>query len=327
MMKRTITIAALLLVLQIGLVVAFQVGGKTASDLAKPEAPLLGFAADAVTTLEITGPEKDRIVIQKKDGGWILPDSFGAPASAEQVAALLTRLQEMKQGFAVATSATAAKRFKVADDLFQRHVVLKAGESVVGDLYVGTSPSFRQIHARKAGSGGVVVVELSTYELETAADKWLDKNIMKIKEEDIEALTFADFSLQRKDKDWQLVDLPDGQATDAKAAADLVAKASGLTIQAVLKPQEAQSLFTTSQALSFTITRKGGAKAEFRFVKAEGDAYVLKQSERDLYCKVHSLQVEGLLKANRDSLIAKAKAVEPEKAVDAGTEKTEEVSK
>lgn len=326
-MKRTITIAAILLMLQIGLVVALQIGGKTASDLAKPDAPLLGFAVDAVTTLEITGAEKDRIVIQKKDGGWILPDSFAAPAGAEQVAALLTRLSEMKQGFAVATSAAAAKRFKVADELFQRHVVLKAGESVVGDLYVGTSPSFRQIHARKAGSEGVVVVELSTYELETAADKWLDKNIMKIKEEDIEALTSADFSLQRKDKDWQLADLPEGQTTDAKAAADLVAKASGLTVQTVLKPQEGEALFTATPPLAFTITRKGGAKAEFRFVKAEGDFYVLKQLERDWYFKVHSLQVEGILKANRDSLIAKTKAAEPENGADAGPEKAEEVSK
>ncbi len=326
-MKRTITIAAILLMLQIGLVVAFQLGGKTASDLAKPNAPLLGFAVDAITTLEITGPEKERIVIQKKDGGWILPDSFAAPAGAEQVAALLTRFLEMKQGFAVATSAAAAKRFKVAEDLFQRHVMLKAGESVVGDLYIGTSPSFRQIHARKAGSESIVVVELSTYELETAADKWLDKNIMKIKEEDIEALTFADFVLRKKDKDWQLADLPEEQTTDAKAAADLVAKASGLTVQTVQKPQEAEALFTATPALTYTITRKGGAKVEFRFVKAEGDAYVLKQSEGDLYFKVHSLQVEGLLKANRDSLIAKAKAAETEKAVDAGAEEAEEVSK
>ena len=326
-MKRTITIAAILLMLQIGLVVALQVGGNTAGDLTKPDAPLLGFAADAVTSLEITGPDNDRIVIQKKDGGWILPDSFAAPASAEQVAALITRLLELKQGFAVATTAGAAKRFKVADDLFQRHVVLKAGESVVGDLYVGTSPSFRQIHVRKAGSNGVVVVELSTYELETAADKWLDKNIMKIKEEEIEALAFADFTLEKKDKDWQLSGLTEGQTTDAKAAADLVAKASGLTVMSVVKPQEAESLFTASPALTYTLTLKGGGKADFRFVKAEGDAYVLKQSQRDLYFKVHSLQVDGILKANRDSLIAKTEAEVPEKSADTDIEKPEEVNK
>jgi hypothetical protein len=313
-MKKTIILAATLLVFQIGLVVALQIGGHTGSDIAKPGAPLLGLAPEAVTTLEITGPDNDRMVVQKSGSGWILPDSFAAPASPEQVTALLARLSGLKQGFAVATSAAAAKRFKVADDLFQRHVVLKAGDSVIGDLYVGTSPGFRQIHARKAGSEAVVVVELSTFELETAADKWLDKNMFQIKEEDIDAITFADFVLQRKDNAWQLADLPEGQVTDAKAAGDLAAKASGLTVQTVLKAQDVEPLFSGTPALRYTITRKGGGVVEFRLVKVEGDSYVLKQSERDLYCKIHNLQVESLLKANRDSLIAKGQAAEPEKA-------------
>jgi hypothetical protein len=320
-MKRTIIIAAILLVLQIGLVLALQIGGRTGSEISKPDAPLLGFAPDAVTTLEITGPDSDRIIVQKTGNGWILPDSFVAPASTEQVAALLARLSGLKQGFAVATSAAAAKRFKVADDLYQRHVLLKTGDSVVGDLYVGTSPGFRQIHARKAGSEAVVVVELSTFELETGADKWLDKSMFKIKEEEIEAITFADFSLQRKDNIWQLADLPEGQTTDAKAAGDLAAKASGLTIQAVLKPQDVEPLFTNTPVLRYTITRKGGGLAEFRLVKGEGDSYVLKQSERDLYSKVHNLQVESLLKISRDSLIAKVQAGEAEKTANESSDK------
>ena len=320
-MKKTIIFAAVLLVLQIGLVVALQIGGHTGRDIAKPGAPLLDFAVDAVTTLEITGPDNDRLAVQKSGNGWILPDSFAAPASTEQVAALLARLSGLKQGFAVATSAAAAKRFKVADDLFQRRVVLKADGSVIGDLYVGTSPGFRQIHARKAGSEAVVVVELSTFELETAADKWLDKNMLRIKEEDIDTIAFADFVLQRKDNAWQLTDLPEGQATDAKAAGDLAAKASGLTVQAVLKPQDVEPLFSGTPVLHYTITRKGGGAVEFRLAKAEGDSYVLKQSESDLYCKIHSLQVESLLKASRDSLIAKVPTSELEKAAGEGSER------
>ncbi len=316
-MKKIIMIAAALLVLQIGLAVTLYVGGK-GSALITPDTPLLGFAVDAVTAIEITGPEKDKIVLQKSGTSWVLPDSFAAPANTEQVSALLTKLAGLKQGFAVASSSLAAKRFKVADDLFQRHVVIKAGDSVVGDLYVGTSPGFRQIHARKAGSEGVLAVELSTFELETGADQWLDKNMFKQKEEDIDTISFAGFSLQKKDSGWQLADLPEGQITDAKAAGDLVAKVSGLTVQTILRPQEVESLFAKDPALHYTITRKGGGAVDFRLVKAEGDYYVLKQSERDLYCKVHSLLVESLLKVSRDSLIATVQAVEPEKVEDAG---------
>ncbi len=312
-MKRTITIAAALLALQIVVAVALFFGDK-GKDISTPDTGFLGFAADAVTALEISGPEKEQIILQKSGSGWIIAGAPAAPASVAQVTALLDRLAALKQGFAVATSAGAAKRFKVADDVFQRHVVLKAGDKVVGDLYVGTSPGFRQIHARQAGAGGIFAVELSTFELETGVDQWLDKNLFKIKEDDMTAIAFADFSLEKKEDGWQLAGLQEGQLTDAKAAGDLVAKASGLIIQAVLKPQEAEPLFAKAPVLHFTITRKDGGAAEFRLVKAEGDYYILKHSERDLYCKVHSLQVESLLKVGRDSLIAGAQPVEPEQA-------------
>lgn len=316
-MYRTIKIAAALLLIQLGLVAALQFG-RTGDDQPTANTPLLGFSPEAVTSLIISGPDNDRVVLHKSGNSWVLPEYFNAPASADQVSAVLARLVGLKQGVAVATTAGAGKRFKVADDLFQRHVVIKAGEGVVGDLYVGTSPGFRQIHARRAGSENVVAVELSTFELETKALQWLDKNMFTVKEEDIEAIALADILLEKKGTVWQLADLPEGQAIDDNAAADLLAKASGLTVQEVVDPQEAKALFGGPPALQFTITRKGGGKAEYRLVKAEGDYYVLKHSERDLYCKVHSLPVENLLKVNRDSLISRVQAATPEKAPDEG---------
>jgi len=318
-MNRIINIAAILLVIQIGLVVALQFG-KSNGELQAPTTPLLGFSPESVTKVIITGPEKEQLLLEKKGAEWLLPDFFGAPANREQVATILTKLAGLKQGMAVGTTAAAVKRFKVADDLFQRRVVVQAGDNSVGDLYLGTSPGFRQIHARKAGTENVVAVELSTFELEPKADQWLDKNMFQMKEEDMERLTFADFTLEKKDKEWQVKDLPEGQTTDAKAAADLVAKVSGLTVQTVMKPQEAEPLFAGTPALQFSVSRKGGGVAEFRLVKAEGDAYILKHSERDLYCKVHNLQVEGLLKVNRDALLVKPQAPPVEGAGQAGAE-------
>ena len=322
-MYRTIKIAAALLLVQLGLIAALQL---TSTDEDQPTAntPLLGFSPEAVTSLTISGPDNDRVILHKSDKGWVLPDYFNAPASADQVSAVLARLAGLKQGIAVATTAGAGKRFKVADDLFQRHVVIKAGEGVVGDLYVGTSPGFRQIHARTAGSENVVAVELSTFELETKALQWLDKNMFMVKEEDIEAIALVDILLEKKGTIWQLADLPEGQAIDDKAAADLLAKVSGLTVQEVIDPQEAKKLFGKSPALQFSITGKGGGKAEYSFVKGEGDYYILKHSERDLYCKVHSLPVDSLFKVNRESLISWGQAAAPEKAPDGGADTAKE---
>ena len=318
-MKRIINIAAIVLVVQIGLVAALQFGGSN-SQSQPPTAPLFDFTPESVTALIISGAEKEQLLLEKKGTEWLLPEFFGAPANSRQVADILTKLSGLKQGMAVGTTAAASRRFKVADDLFQRHLVVKAGDKLVGDLYLGTSPGFRQIHARKAGTENVVAVELSTFELEPKADQWLDKNMFQMKEEDIESLAFADFTLEKKDKEWQLKDLQEGQATDGKAAADLVAKVSGLTIQTVIKPQEAEPLFAASPALQFSVSRKGGGVAQFRLVKTEGDTYILKHSERDLYCKVHNLQVEGLLKIGRDALLAQPQAPPVEGAEPQGAE-------
>lgn len=318
-MKRIVNIAAIVLVVQIGLVAALQFGGSN-SQSQPSTAPLFDFSPESVTALIISGPEKEQLLLEKKATEWLLPDFFAAPANSQQVTAILTKLAGLKQGMAVGTTAAAVRRFKVADDLFQRHLVVKAGDTLVGDLYLGTSPGFRQIHARKAGTENVVAVELSTFEVEPKADQWLDKNLFQMKEEDMESLAFADFTLEKKDKEWQLKDLQEGQTTDAKAAADLVAKVSGLTIQTVMKPQEAKPLFAATPALQFSVGRKGGGVAQFRLFKGEGDAYILKHSERDLYCKVHNLQVEGLLKIGRAALLVQPQAPPVEGAGQAGTE-------
>lgn len=312
-MQRMLTLAATLLVLQIGLVVLFYMGN-TEPKRGAPDTPFLGMKADQVTAFEITGPQKERIVVEKSEAGWIIQDSFGAPAGDEQVDAFLTKLSELKKGFAVATSAGAAKRFKVADDQFERHVILRGKDQIVGDFYVGTSPGFRQIHARKAGTDEVFAVALSTFELETGAQPWLDKNLFKLKKEDIVSLSFPGFVLRKKDDKWQLEGIEEGRKTDSKGAEELVNKVADLPIEAVMNPQETQPLFAGAPALKYSVTRKDGTTVEFSFVKPEGDYYVLKQSERDLYCKVHTIQVESIQKITRDTLIKKEEGEKPGEA-------------
>lgn len=301
-MRRMIIAAAVLLAIQLALAVVFNMTDK-GNRAASPAAPLFGFAADAVTALEITGPEGDRVVLRKDDSGWILPDFFAAPAAGEQVNGLLTKLADMKLGFIVAASTEAARRFKVADDGFERHVVVKEGDRVVGDFYIGSSPAFRQVHARKAGSADIVIIALSNFDLETAADKWLDKNMFRLKTEDIDSLSFADFDLLKKDDGWQLADLEEGRQLNKEAVEDLLVAVRGLTIQEVLNPQDVADLFKEGPAFVFTVTLKDGSKLEYRFAKPDADYFVLKQSERDLYCKVHTIQVDNLRKYTREKLV------------------------
>lgn len=90
-------------------------------------------------------------MLEKSATGWILPETFSEPADAEQVDKLLEKLATVKQGLAVATTEGAPKRFKTAEDAFERHLVIKEGDNTVGDFYLGSSAGFRHSHVRKAG--------------------------------------------------------------------------------------------------------------------------------------------------------------------------------
>lgn len=312
-MQKMISIAATLLIIQVGLAVFFY-KGEPAQKTTAPDTPFLGMKSDQVSAFEITGPQKERLVVEKIGAEWIIKDSFGAPANGEQVKALITKLSELKKGFAVATTAGAAKRFKVADDQFERHVVLREKEQIVGEFYVGTSPGFRQIHVRKAGTEEVLAAALSTFELETGVELWLDKNLFKIKKEDMVSISFPGFVLEKKADTWQLQGLESGWKTDEKNVAELLNKVAELTIQAVMNPQETTPLFAKAPAFKYSVTRVDGKTAEFSFIKPEENYYVLKQSERELYGKVNSLQVEGLQKITSDALRQKETTEKPEEA-------------
>ena len=119
----------------------------------------------------------------------------------------------------------------------------------------------------------------------------------------MEALVFSDFTLQKKDQNWQLADLEDDEKTAKDSADNLVNGVSGLTIQDVMNPGEAAKLFAGEPALSFTVNLKNGTKLEYRFVKLDKDHFLVKRSDRELYGKVHTIQVENLQKYTREKLI------------------------
>jgi Domain of unknown function (DUF4340) len=308
-MRKTIIAAAVLLVLQIGLAVALNVES-TGYETFTPDTPFVRFDADTITSLDITDGDGKQLVMEKNETGWILPKFYQASADKAQVTALLTKLAGMKQGLAVATSAAAAKRFKVAEDSFERHVVLKAGDKVAADLYIGSSPGFRQVHARKAGQKDIVNILLSSFELMTSPEKWIAKDTLKLKQEDLAKVSFADFVLDHKDGGWQLDGLQEGQKTNTDEAKVLIEKICGLIIQSVVDPQKGAELLAKEPGIHYTVTGKDGSETTYAFAKGKDNYLVLKVSNRDQYFKVYSLQLDYLRQMTRDKLIVQPEAAQ-----------------
>ena len=101
------------------------------------------------------------------------------PANKSKIEAVLKKLSNTSAGWPVGTTGSAAERFEVTDNLFQRRLVAKAGETLVADIYLGTSPSFRKVHARHASGGPVYSIDFSNYEVGAEENEWLDKGLFR----------------------------------------------------------------------------------------------------------------------------------------------------
>jgi len=307
-MQKLIIAATVLLLAQIGLLSAIYMGTKD-KEAGAPGTLFLAFSPDEVQTLAITDGEGKGVILEKDKGGWIVPAYFSAPVDLNKVITLLDKLAGMKQGFVLATSEEAAKRFKVDSEGFENHVVLRGAEKTLADFYVGTSPAFRQVHARRGESDEIVTLPLSGFELESTADKWLDTSLAMVNEENLTGLAFDRFSLKKADDGWQLEGMKADEKLNRPEVDKVVNNARSLIVQDVLDPAKASALFD-KPAFHFTTVRKDGRKVDYLFARGDKDSYVLKMSDRHLSLKVHAIPVEALQKVTRDTLLEAAKVEE-----------------
>ena len=311
MMKAIICAAAFLLILQIGLTVAVHQQQAVNLESTAPDSAFLSFTAESISSVRINGPENKELVLQKNDKGWIMPGAFSAPVSKRQVDDLLQKLTDARQGLAVAISKGAAKRFKTAEDDFERHVTLKQGDAVVGEFYLGTSAGLRNSHVRKAGEDTVVSIPVGSHEVDVEADSWLDRTLADLNKDELKAVVLADISLSKKEEGEEKVWLLDGETkeeTEQEAVDKLLNKVTAISVQSVLDPATSAALFTKGTAVQFTVTKQDDSTMTYAFAKNddkkdEDDYFILKMSDNELYFKVGKWLVEDLTEAKREKLL------------------------
>jgi len=271
-----------------------------------PQAKLLHFSPDEVDTILIAAEGGKKVTLSKVNGtAWMLPETFKAPANVDKIEVLLKRLAYLKQGLPVATTKGAAKRFKVSDDNFERHIIMKKGEQVVADFYLGTSPSFKKVHARVHDRLEVVSIPLSTYELEADADPWVDRSLAKTEKEKINSLSMSDIKLTRQDKSWQLAGLADNKELKIDEVEKLLDDVSNLTVQGILDPVANADIFEGNPALTLTLTLSDGSKITDIFAKPEKKPYyVMKRPGLDFFLKINSNAVDEIRKIAKNTLVA-----------------------
>jgi hypothetical protein len=143
---------------------------------------ILGEPKDASDANQPTQPS---IELAKEGTQWVIVAADNYPADGTKVQELLDKIGKLKARGDVLTKATYHKKLEVADDKYQRLVTLTHDGKEL-KFYLGTSPSFKSIHLRKAGSNEVLQAsELTSWEVGTRAWDWVDRTYVKYPEKDL----------------------------------------------------------------------------------------------------------------------------------------------
>lgn len=333
-MQRWIPVLAVVLVLQLALAVGLALGGGGLA-AQKPDMPLVEADIKASDRLVIEGPASDvqsadqsaanttSVELKKQDGQWVLPDYYDAPADVSRVQGMLDKLVDLKRGYAVATTAGALKRFQVADDSFERRVVVQQGDETLATLYLGSSPGLRKIHARTAADEAVYAVELTAYELPIQAMEWLDNALLKVDADALQAIEMkpdgqGGLKLVRHAKNgdgqaqdgWRAEGLAEGEQLDSERAQILVRAIRELRVDGVLGIDAQPEWQQDQPLLTLSLQQRDGQAIVWTLSQPEGkERYVLKASNQPWYLELEEWNAKPLLEAAaQDKLVVADKS-------------------
>ncbi len=272
-MNRHVRALALILAVQLAVLGGVLFWNQRAAST--PAGALLEIDRTKVDGLVIVDDKGARLKLQRTEAGWTLPDSQGLPVDGEKVSQLLDKLIAASAPWPVATSSESAKRFEVAADKFQREIQLLEHDKVVGDLYFGTSPGFKKVHARNADSDDVYAVAFANYEATARADDWLDKALLK-PNGDVTALSRPDhWRVQRDGEVWSLDGIAHGETTKQDVVGDLVNKVVNLRVMGTAEVPAADAV-----PVLLLTARTANGEFDYRFYQAAAEERLHRDSQR-----------------------------------------------
>lgn len=233
--------------------------------------------------ITISEGNEELVTLQKIDGQWKLNDYFLMPAVQSKVSNILSTLKSTNTSWPVATTKSSQERFEVADDHYQKKIVLSHDDKTLQTLYLGTSPGFRQIHIRRAGEDEIYAVKLNSFDFPVQNTAWLDKTLLQPKA-DITRLSGADFELLKQGTDWQA---EAGKGEPVVEEIDKITQAlAGLSIQSVVEKAPTKA--------DYTLTLDAGGKPLHYTFFNQDESYLVQRDDYSQVFKISKSDYEKL---------------------------------
>jgi Domain of unknown function (DUF4340) len=274
----------------------------------------------------------------KKGENWTLASHFNYPVDAQRVSELLDKVEAMRSRAPIASGKARQKQLEVADDSYQRKVVVTTGGKDV-TFYLGASSGQRQTSVRLSGSDEIHgVTGLTAQGVGARASSWVDTAYVDVQAERLASFDVVNesgsFHFEKSDDAWQpsvggqAVTPPSGMELNKGEIQKLVSRATKIHLSQPADPKRTIDKPLATVTLRLTPEPKE-EEADKEGEKAEGeeavstlesageeriieiatsdkkDRYYVREKGRDRAVLVDALSVTELVELNRDRLVQK----------------------
>jgi len=284
--SRSIKLLLLLLILQAGLAVWVNLPGDDTGAF-EADKPLLTVDVESADAVTIEQQDKPALRIDRKDGGWVLAEKSNFPVLPGKFEAFADKLLNARRSWPVGKTLVAARQFKVTPERFERRVRFLRGSEVLGDVFLGSSPAFRKVHARLDGDELTYSIDFNAFDAPAEADQWYDTGILKTAVEDIARIDLGAYALKAEGAGFEVETLREDEQTDEEGVRKLVRQVTEVGFIDVLL-DDGKALFDAGKrVVEYTIEMKEGPSVTHSVVAPdEGGDYILKSSAHPHYFKV-----------------------------------------
>ena len=301
--SRSIKLLLLLLVLQAGLVAWINLPSDDPGAF-EADKPLLAVDAESMDAATIEQQGEAPLRMERKENRWVLPGKGDFPVSSAKLDQFTEKLLGAERSWPVGKTLVAARQFKVTPDQFERRVRFFRGTDVLGDVFLGSSPGFRKVHARLDGDSHTYAIDFNAFDAPVEADSWYDTEVLKTAAEDIARIDLGAYALRAGDGGFQVEGLRENEETDAEPVRELVERVAEVGFKEVLS-KDGKALFEAGKpVIEYTIEMKKGSTIKHTVVSPEeGDHYILKSTAQPHYFEVDKERFDKLRNTSRVQVV------------------------
>ena len=220
----------------------------------------------------------------------MLPELHNLPADSAHIQELIDTLTLRPGGFAVAESAAARQRFRVASYHYRRQLTFLGKGEVLATIYLGRSPAYRAVYARNDRYPAIYRLQYNNHDAPATPDAWLDPGLLAL--DAPRAINIDGLQLRRDPQDqWHSAA---GNTPQARELAALLEALATLTVRGLADEDAQRSLAESGRAARSIRTEHNGRSILLELFR-DGERYYAHDSRYPPFFSLSRRQYQRLM--------------------------------